>query len=132
MLSYGISTTLLQILISIGFPIHLSKTVHWRSRKKQFEFSKVSIHCCYKNNNCSGNFCKLPVQTSRVEPFLSTLTGLPGTFPKFYLGQLFCRETFSACFFVKRSSTVEVISVIFQHFKNIQGKAGSCNLKACN
>ena len=39
-LSYGISTTLLQILSSLRFPIHQVKGVHWCSRKKLFEHSE--------------------------------------------------------------------------------------------
>ena len=39
-LSFGISTTLLQMLIFLRFPIHLSKGVHWCSRKRLFELSK--------------------------------------------------------------------------------------------
>ena len=42
-LSYGISTTLLQILSSLRFPIHSVKGVHWCSRKKLFEHSEASI-----------------------------------------------------------------------------------------
>ena len=33
---------------------------------------------------------------------------------------------------VKMSSTAHVISEISQNFANMLGKAGSCNLKACN
>ena len=47
-LSYGISTTLLQILISLRFPIHPFKGVHWCSRKRLFEHSEVSLHWCLK------------------------------------------------------------------------------------
>ena len=43
-LIYGIITTLLQILISLRFPIHPSKGVHWCSRKRLFELSEVSVH----------------------------------------------------------------------------------------
>ena len=39
-LSYGISTTLLQILSSLRFPIHQVKGVHWCSGKKLFEHSE--------------------------------------------------------------------------------------------
>ena len=42
-LSYGISSTLLQILTSLRFPIHPVKGVHWCSRKKLFEHSEASI-----------------------------------------------------------------------------------------
>ena len=33
-----------------------------------------------------------------MEPFLSTLAGLPGSFPENCLGQLFERRAYSACF----------------------------------
>ena len=46
--SYGISTTLLQILISLRFPIHPSKGVHWCSRKRLFEHSQASVHWCFE------------------------------------------------------------------------------------
>ena len=42
-LSYGISTTLLQILSSLRFPIHPVKEVHWCSRKKLFEHLEASV-----------------------------------------------------------------------------------------
>ena len=48
MLSYGVSTTLLQILISLRFPIHPSKGVHWCSRKRLFELPKTSVHWCFE------------------------------------------------------------------------------------
>ena len=47
-LSYGINTTLLQILISLGFPIHPLKDVYWCSRKRLFEHSEASVHWCFK------------------------------------------------------------------------------------
>ena len=47
-LSYGISTTLLQILISLRFPIHPLKGVYWCSRKRLFEHSEASVHWCFK------------------------------------------------------------------------------------
>ena len=40
-LNYGISTTLLQILISLRFPIHPFKGGLWCSRKKLFEHSEA-------------------------------------------------------------------------------------------
>ena len=45
-LSYGIRPTLLQILISLRFPIHPFKGVHWCSRKRLFEHSEAFIHWC--------------------------------------------------------------------------------------
>ena len=47
-LSYHLSTTLLQVLISLQFPIRSSRGVHWCSRKRQFEVSEASIHCCFE------------------------------------------------------------------------------------
>ena len=43
-LSYGMGITLLQILISLRFPIHPFKGVHWCSRKRLFEHSEASVH----------------------------------------------------------------------------------------
>ena len=43
MLSYGISTTLLQILISLRFPVHKFQGIHWC-----FELSEVSVHWCFE------------------------------------------------------------------------------------
>ena len=93
-LSYGISTTLLQILSSLRFPIHQVKGVHWCSGKKLFEHSEASVHPTF---NCSENFCILCIlssETSSVEFFLSTLVSLPGITPKSSLEQLFCRQGF--------------------------------------
>ena len=42
-LSYGISTTLLQILSSLQFSTRPVKGVHWCSRKKRFEHSEAYI-----------------------------------------------------------------------------------------
>ena len=42
-LSCGISTTLLQILSSLRFPIRPVKDVHWCPRKKLFEHSEASV-----------------------------------------------------------------------------------------
>ena len=47
-LSYGISTTLLQILISLRFPIHSFKGIHWCSRNRLFENSEAFVHWCLK------------------------------------------------------------------------------------
>ena len=47
-LSHGISTTLLQILISLRFPIRPSKGGHWCSIKKLFELPEASIHWCFE------------------------------------------------------------------------------------
>ena len=47
-LSYGISTILLQILISLRFPIKPPKGVNWCSRKRLFEFSEAYVHWCFE------------------------------------------------------------------------------------
>ena len=60
--SYGISTTLLQILSSLRFPIYPFKGVHWCSRKKLFEHSEASAHWCLKNN-CSENTLQRNIQS---------------------------------------------------------------------
>ena len=83
-LSYGISTTLLQILSSLRFPIHPVKGVHWCSRKKLFEHSEASV-LVFKKNSCSENFCILRIlssKTSSIGFFLSTLASLPVITPK--------------------------------------------------
>ena len=48
MLSYGISTTLLQILISLRFPVHTFKGIHWCFEKRLFELSEASVHWCFE------------------------------------------------------------------------------------
>ena len=104
--TYGIGTTLLQILISLRFPIHVSKSIDWSSKKRQFGSICPLV---FWKNNCSENFCVLCIlsrETSRLEFFLSRLAVFPGVFPKSSSEQLFCRETFSACpAFVRRNST---------------------------
>ena len=83
-LSYGISTLLLQILSSLRFPIHQVKGVHWCSRKKLFEHSEASV-LVFKKNSCSENFCILRIlssKTSSIGFFLSTLASLPVITPK--------------------------------------------------
>ena len=47
-LSYGVSTTFVQILISLRFPIYPSKGVHWCSRRRLFEHSQSSVHWCFE------------------------------------------------------------------------------------
>ena len=64
-LSYGISTTLLQILISLRFPIHPFKGVHWCSRKRPFEHSEASFHWCFKKTTApkiSAYFAYFPAK----------------------------------------------------------------------
>ena len=109
--SYGISTTLLQILISLRFPIHPSKGVHWCSRKRLFELSEASVHI--------------------VQFFSYALAGLPGIFPKSFLEQLFCREPVSACFCKTELHSTRYL-INFPKFKKMQGKVADCNLKTCN
>ena len=48
MLSYGISTTLLQILISLRFPVHTFKGIHWCFEKRLFELSEALVHWCFE------------------------------------------------------------------------------------
>ena len=108
-LTYGIRTTLLQILISLRFPIHVSKSIDWSSKKRQFGSICPLV---FWKNNCSENLCILCIlsrETSRLEFFLSRLAGFPGVFPKSSSEQLFCRETFSACrAFARRNSTAKL------------------------
>ena len=95
--SYGISTTLLQIIISLWFPIHPSKDLHWCSRKSLIELSETSVHWCFEKETV-GILCILFSKTSRVEIYLRTLAGLLEIFPKSSLEQLFCREPVKAYF----------------------------------
>ena len=48
MLSYGISTTLLQIIISLRFPVHKFQGIHWCFEKRLFELSEASVHWCFE------------------------------------------------------------------------------------
>ena len=58
-----------------------------------------SIHPLgFQNRDCSESFCILSIKTFSVESGLSTLAGLPGTFTKNPLEQLFYGELVSACF----------------------------------
>ena len=64
-LSYGISTTLLQILISLRFPIYPFKGVYWCSRKRLFEHSEASVHWCFKKTTApktSAYFAYFPAK----------------------------------------------------------------------
>ena len=64
-LSYGISTILLQILIFLRFPIHPFKGVHWCSRKRLFEHSEASVHWCFKKTTApkiSAYFAYFPAK----------------------------------------------------------------------
>ena len=67
--SYGISTTLLQILISLRFPIHSSKGVHWCYTKRRFELSEAFVHCILKKitaPNISAYFAYFLEKTSKA------------------------------------------------------------------
>ena len=93
MLRYGVSTTLLQILISLRFPIHPSKGVHWCSRKRLSELSKVSVHWCFEKIATP----KILHTPNILHTFQRNIQG------EFFLGilagqQLFGREPVSACF----------------------------------
>ena len=64
-LSYGVNTTLLQIRISLRFPIHPFKDVHWCSRKRIFEHSEASVHWCFKKTTApksSAYFAYFPAK----------------------------------------------------------------------
>ena len=64
-LSYGISTTLLQILISLRSPIHPFKGVYWCCRKRLFEHSEASVHWCFKKTTApkiSAYFAYFPAK----------------------------------------------------------------------
>ena len=63
-LSYGISTTLLQVIISLRFPIHPFKGVHWCSRKRLLKHSETSVHWCRKTaaSKISGYFAYFPTK----------------------------------------------------------------------
>ena len=104
--------TLLQILISLRFPIHPYKGVYWCSRKRLFEFSETSVHWCFQKITAPKNSAYFPSKKSTAESFLITLVGLPGTFPKSSLEQLFCRETVSVCF-CKKGNPQRVLSQEF-------------------
>ena len=68
-------------------------------RKRLFGLSETSVHCCFGKITVPKVYAYLlPSKTSRVESLLNTLAGLPGTFPKSSLEQLFYRESVSACF----------------------------------
>ena len=116
-LNYGISTILIQILISLRFPIYTSKGVHWcLAISRLFELSEASVHWCFKKTTAPKISTYLfPSKTSRI-PFKYT-------------------RRLSRDFSKKSSCSVEKLLAsdrIFQNLKNMQGKAGDRNLKACN
>ena len=70
--SYGISTTLLQVLSSLRFHIHPLKGVHWCSRKKLFELSEASVHWCFGKTTApeiSACFAYFPAKNSGLSSF---------------------------------------------------------------
>ena len=129
-LSYSISTTLLQILISLQFPIHSSKCVHWCSRKRPFEFSEASAHWCFEKLTAPKIPAYFLAKHPRWSLFKYTCRS-SWNFPKSCLEQLFCREPFSA-FFCKKELHRQRNFSNFPALKNVEGKAGNCNLKTCN
>ena len=126
--SYGISTTLRQILISPRFPIHSSNGFHWCSRKKLFELSDAFGHWCFEKITTAKIFTSFPAK----QPWWSSFSVHSQTFPGFFQKALqgsYSVENLLAPVLIKRNSTAYVISGIFQNFKNTQGKARGCNLK---
>ena len=93
-LSYGISTTLLQILISPRFPIHPLKGVYSCSRKRLFEHLEASVHCYFKKATApkvSPYFAYFPAKHPGWSSFQ---VGLSGIAPKSSLEHLLCRQGF--------------------------------------
>ena len=71
-LSYGISTTLLQVLSSLRFHIHPFKGVHLCSRKKLFELSEAFVHWCFEKTTApevSAYFAYFPAKHSELSSF---------------------------------------------------------------
>ena len=62
-----------------------------------FTYSFRSI-CGFLEKRPFVNFWELFSNTSILESFLRTIAGLPGSFPKTILEQLFCKEPVGACF----------------------------------
>ena len=78
--SYGISTTLRQILISPRFPIHSSNGFHWCSRKKLFELSDAFGHWCFEKITTAKIFTSFPAK----QPWWSSFSVHSQTFPGFF------------------------------------------------
>ena len=94
-LSYDISTILLEIIISLGLPFHPFKGVHCCSRKRLFELSEAHVHQWFEKITAPkifAYFAYFSAKPSRVELCLSAFAGPPGNFPKSSLEQLFCRD----------------------------------------
>ena len=62
-----------------------------------FTYSFRNI-CGFLEKRLFVNFWELFSNTSILESFLRTIAGLPGSFPKTILEQLFCKEPVGACF----------------------------------
>ena len=73
-------------------------------------------------NKLSENLCNYTSKTSRMESFFNIFTDFHGNFLRSYSEQLLCREPVSACF-SKKNSTADIISRIFQNFKDARFKA---------
>ena len=104
-LSYDISTILLEIIISLGFPFHPFKGVHCCSRKRLFELSEAHVHQWFEKITAPkifAYFAYFSAKPSRVELCLSAFAGPPGNFPKSSLEQLFCRDPDSLWFCKKK------------------------------
>ena len=80
--SYGISTTLRQILISPRFPIHLSNGFHWCSRKKLFELSDAFGHWCFEKITTAKIFTSFPAKQPGWSSFSVHSQAFPGFFQK--------------------------------------------------
>ena len=129
--SFGISTTQLQILISLQFPIHPTKGVQWCCRKRLFELFEASVHLYFEKLTAQKVSAYLPATHPGWSSFQVHSQAFPRLFRK-VLQSSYSVENLLAPASVKRNSTAHVFSGIFQNFKNMQGKAGDCNLKACN
>ena len=68
-LSHGISTTLLQMLISLRFLTLPFKGVYWCSTKRLFQLSEASANCCFEKIPDSKIFANHPVEHSGVCSF---------------------------------------------------------------
>ena len=68
-LGYGISTSLLQILSSLQFPVHPVEGVHWCSRKKLFEHSEASKNKKTTAPKISAYFAYFPAKHPGLSSF---------------------------------------------------------------
>ena len=111
-LSYGISTTLLQILISLRCPINSSKGVHWCSRKRLFELSSASVHWCFGKITALKVFAYFPAKQPGWSSFSVQMQAFLGFFQK-ALKNSYSVENLLAPASIKRNSTAHVISGVF-------------------